>query len=101
MGSKVWLMFMPLALAMVTDCSAAATFSKGRRYFGTDHRGLLVDKIEDIEAEMMIDSETDDRLVSLGSRYVSYASLKATTVPCNRRGLSYYNCDQGIKSKKS
>ncbi|MBA0778866.1 hypothetical protein Gotri_006681 [Gossypium trilobum] len=100
MGSKVWLMFMPLALAMMTGCSHAATFNKGHRYFRTGNRGLLVEKIDDIEAEMMMDSETDDRLVSLGRRYVSYASLQATTVPCNKRGISYYNCAQGVKYRK-
>ncbi|MFQ6662257.1 hypothetical protein Gotur_030133 [Gossypium turneri] len=80
-------MFMPLALAMMTGCSTAAIFNKGHRYFRTGNRGLLVEKIDDIEAEMMMDSETDDRLVSLGRRYVSYASLQATTVPCNKRAM--------------
>ncbi|TYI24512.1 hypothetical protein ES332_A06G239600v1 [Gossypium tomentosum] len=66
MGSKVWLMFMPLALAMMTGCSTATIFNKGHRYFRTSNRGLLVEKIDEIEPEMMMDSETDDQLVSLG-----------------------------------
>ncbi|MBA0869359.1 hypothetical protein Goshw_027390 [Gossypium schwendimanii] len=63
-------MFMPLALAMMTGCSTAAIVNKGHRYFRTGNRGLLVEKIDDIEAEMMMDSETDDGLVRLGRRYV-------------------------------
>ncbi|KAB2026791.1 hypothetical protein ES319_D06G245500v1 [Gossypium barbadense] len=88
MGSKVWLMFMPLALAMMTGCSTAAIFNKGHRYFRTGNRGLLVEKIDDIEAEMMMDSETDDG-------YISYTSLHEISIPCDQRGQSYYACQRG------
>ncbi|THU56980.1 hypothetical protein C4D60_Mb11t22920 [Musa balbisiana] len=32
------------------------------------------------------------------SNYVSYGALKRDTVPCSRRGASYYNCRPGAQA---
>ncbi|XP_059660400.1 rapid alkalinization factor-like [Cornus florida] len=43
--------------------------------------------------EMMSDNENHRRFLG-GRGYISYDSLRANRVPCNRRGQSYYNCNQ-------
>ncbi|GAY35640.1 hypothetical protein CUMW_278640 [Citrus unshiu] len=30
-----------------------------------------------------------------GGGFISYGALRANSVPCNRRGTSYYNCNHG------
>ncbi|TYI78930.1 hypothetical protein E1A91_D06G248800v1 [Gossypium mustelinum] len=101
MASKVLLMFMPLALAMVANCSTTATtFNKTLAHFGTGDGALWTVNIEDIETEttttMMMDSETNRRLLNgMKRRYISYAALKLNNVPCFQQGRSYYECSTG------
>ncbi|KAG4196921.1 hypothetical protein ERO13_A06G210700v2 [Gossypium hirsutum] len=99
MGSKVLLMFMPLALAMVAKCpTTATTFNKTLAHFGTGDGALWTVNIEDIETEtttmMMMDSETNRRLLAT-RRYISYEALKKNNVPCLQQGRSYYECSTG------
>lgn len=42
--------------------------------------------------EMAMDSETNRRQLSGTQKYISYSALKKDSVPCNRKGQSYYNC---------
>ncbi|XP_012448497.1 protein RALF-like 4 [Gossypium raimondii] len=99
MASKALLMFMPLALAMVANCSTTATtFNKTLAHFGTGDGALWTVNIEDIETEttMMMDSETN-RWLRNGTkrRYISYEALKRNNVPCHQQGRSYYECSTG------
>lgn len=41
--------------------------------------------------EMQMDSEINRRVLA-GRSYISYRALRANSVPCSRRGASYYNC---------
>ncbi|PSS04790.1 Protein RALF-like [Actinidia chinensis var. chinensis] len=49
----------------------------------------------DTDEEAMMGSETARRvLAGQRQRYISYGALRANNVPCNKRGQSYYNCNQ-------
>ncbi|KAK3418608.1 hypothetical protein EUGRSUZ_H04532 [Eucalyptus grandis] len=51
----------------------------------------------DGEGEFDLDSESNRRILATSS-YISYGALKRNTVPCSRRGASYYNCRPGASS---
>ncbi|XP_038715251.1 rapid alkalinization factor-like [Tripterygium wilfordii] len=46
------------------------------------------------EEEFELDSEINRRILAT-SNYISYGALQRNTVPCSRRGASYYNCQSG------
>ncbi|KAH1138342.1 hypothetical protein GYH30_028066 [Glycine max] len=41
--------------------------------------------------EYELDSEINRRILAT-NKYISYGALQRNTVPCSRRGASYYNC---------
>ncbi|AES71939.1 protein RALF-like 22 [Medicago truncatula] len=41
---------------------------------------------------MMMDSESNRRVLAMQKKYISYDTLKRDMVPCDRPGASYYNC---------
>ncbi|WOK97928.1 hypothetical protein Cni_G06636 [Canna indica] len=45
------------------------------------------------EEEAAMESETSRRFLAQ-QKYISYDALKKDQVPCNKRGQSYYNCQQ-------
>ncbi|KAL0743328.1 hypothetical protein Bca4012_084841 [Brassica carinata] len=45
-------------------------------------------------AEFEMDSEINRRMLA-NRRYISYGALRRNSVPCSRRGASYYNCRRG------
>ncbi|KAK1317654.1 Rapid alkalinization factor [Acorus calamus] len=49
------------------------------------------------EEEFAMDSEINRRILATRS-YISYGSLKRDSVPCSRRGASYYNCRPGAQA---
>ncbi|KAI3440449.1 uncharacterized protein J3R85_003519 [Psidium guajava] len=51
----------------------------------------------DGEWEFDLDSESNRRILAT-SRYISYGALQRNTVPCSRRGASYYNCQAAASS---
>ncbi|KAG2315782.1 hypothetical protein Bca4012_066633 [Brassica carinata] len=48
-------------------------------------------------AEFEMDSEINRRMLAT-RRYISYGALRRNTVPCSRRGASYYNCRRGAQA---
>ncbi|EOX99451.1 PREDICTED: protein RALF-like 22 [Theobroma cacao] len=44
------------------------------------------------EEETPMEWDISRRALAEGKRYISYGALKQNSVPCNRRGNSYYNC---------
>ncbi|KAJ1412631.1 Rapid ALkalinization Factor [Sesbania bispinosa] len=46
------------------------------------------------DGEFGMDSESHRRILAT-SQYISYKALQRNTVPCSRRGASYYNCKPG------
>ncbi|XP_030477150.1 rapid alkalinization factor-like [Syzygium oleosum] len=49
------------------------------------------------EGEFDLDSESNRRILAT-TKYISYGALQRNTVPCSRRGASYYNCQTGASS---
>ncbi|XP_010449887.1 PREDICTED: protein RALF-like 33 [Camelina sativa] len=47
--------------------------------------------------EFEMDSEINRRILAT-TKYISYGALKRNTVPCSRRGASYYNCRRGAQA---
>lgn len=47
--------------------------------------------------EFELDSESSRRILAT-TRYISYGALQRNTVPCSRRGASYYNCKPGAQA---
>ncbi|GAV83486.1 RALF domain-containing protein [Cephalotus follicularis] len=46
------------------------------------------------DEEFELDSEISRRILAT-TQYISYGALQRNTVPCSRRGASYYNCQPG------
>ncbi|CAH8305369.1 unnamed protein product [Eruca vesicaria subsp. sativa] len=57
--------------------------------------GSIAECIGAEEEEM--DSEINRRILAT-TKYISYQSLKRNSVPCSRRGASYYNCQNGAQA---
>ncbi|XP_073283921.1 rapid alkalinization factor-like [Primulina huaijiensis] len=47
--------------------------------------------------EFDMDSEVNRRILAT-TKYISYGALQANSVPCSRRGASYYNCRPGAQA---
>lgn len=47
--------------------------------------------------EFEMDSEINRRILA-SKRYISYGALSRNSVPCSRRGASYYNCRPGAQA---
>ncbi|CAH9108049.1 unnamed protein product [Cuscuta epithymum] len=74
-----------MALSLVVD---ASIYMDAMSFPASSSGGL----IEDNE-EMLMESESSRRVLSQ-SRYISYAAMNKDSIPCNRRGPSYYNCQK-------
>ncbi|KAL9681675.1 hypothetical protein QQ045_013462 [Rhodiola kirilowii] len=55
---------------------------------------------EDDENPTMESSLWEDhrRALAQNTKYVSYGALKKNSVPCNKKGSSYYNCNSRQKA---
>ncbi|WJX85389.1 hypothetical protein P8452_67849 [Trifolium repens] len=49
------------------------------------------------EEEFQLDNEINRRILA-NTKYISYGALQRNTVPCSRRGASYYNCKPGAQA---
>ncbi|KAI5680423.1 hypothetical protein M9H77_01650 [Catharanthus roseus] len=47
--------------------------------------------------EFEMDTEINRRILAT-TNYISYGALQRNTVPCSRRGASYYNCQPGAEA---
>ncbi|GMY21618.1 protein RALF-like 33 [Fagus crenata] len=47
--------------------------------------------------EFELDTEISRRILATSS-YISYGALQRNTVPCSKRGTSYYNCQAGAQA---
>ncbi|KAE9611938.1 putative rapid ALkalinization Factor [Lupinus albus] len=59
-------------------------------------KGSIAECMEEGE-EFELDSEINRRILATSS-YISYGALQRNTVPCSRRGASYYNCRTGAQA---
>ncbi|OIW17492.1 hypothetical protein TanjilG_22604 [Lupinus angustifolius] len=60
-------------------------------------KGSIAECMEYEEQEFDLDSEINRRILATTS-YISYGALQRNTVPCSRRGASYYNCRTGAQA---
>ncbi|MBA0854650.1 hypothetical protein Goshw_003124 [Gossypium schwendimanii] len=58
---------------------------------------LSGERFSDFDAEFAMESEISRRILAR-TRYISYGALRRNTVPCSRRGASYYNCRPGAQA---
>ncbi|XP_027367111.1 rapid alkalinization factor-like [Abrus precatorius] len=58
-------------------------------------KGSIAECLEREEFEL--DSEINRRILAT-TKYISYGALQRNTVPCSRRGASYYNCRPGAQA---
>ncbi|CAN4111101.1 unnamed protein product [Withania somnifera] len=49
------------------------------------------------EEEFELDTESNRRILAT-KKYISYGALQKNSVPCSRRGASYYNCKPGAQA---
>ncbi|KAL6964748.1 hypothetical protein U1Q18_052459 [Sarracenia purpurea var. burkii] len=59
--------------------------------------GTIADCLADGDEEFGLDSEVSRRILAT-TKYISYAALQRNSVPCSRRGASYYNCRAGAQA---
>ncbi|CAN8311045.1 unnamed protein product [Cochlearia groenlandica] len=64
---------------------------------GSKCHGSIAECIGTEEEEEEMDSEINRRILAT-TKYISYQSLKRNSVPCSRRGASYYNCQNGAQA---
>ncbi|KAB1221953.1 Protein RALF-like 4 [Morella rubra] len=94
MEYKPWLIFLLLALAAVAESSSLHEATNwGITQIGTTGScsGAVGECIGE-ENEMLMDSHPSRHLAR--QRYISYGALRANSIPCGRRGNSYYNCQR-------
>ncbi|XP_052205877.1 rapid alkalinization factor-like [Diospyros lotus] len=60
-------------------------------------RGTIAECLGFGGGEFELDSEGSRRILA-ATRYISYAALQRDSVPCSRRGASYYNCKPGAQA---
>ncbi|KAL8505819.1 hypothetical protein ACS0TY_016879 [Phlomoides rotata] len=93
MACRVALVVLMVALV----ASAAVAYpSDGGAYYGLGSgdggQGLVGDVMEQLDQEMLMESESARRQLR-GAGHIGYGALARNRVPCNQRGRSYYNCN--------
>ena len=104
-----------LAICAILSVHVAVSASSPTLDFGGDHlfpiksecRGSIAECLmlsreeeeesSDFDAEFAMGSEISRRILAT-TRYISYGALRRNTVPCSRRGASYYNCQPGAQA---
>ncbi|KAL3517457.1 hypothetical protein ACH5RR_020046 [Cinchona calisaya] len=61
-------------------------------------QGSIAECLGSSAGEFNMDSEINRRILATSSNYISYGALERNTVPCSRRGASYYNCQPGAEA---
>ncbi|RDY05128.1 Protein RALF-like 33, partial [Mucuna pruriens] len=59
--------------------------------------GMEMTWMPSMEDEFQLDNEINRRILAT-TKYISYGALQRNTVPCSRRGASYYNCQPGAQA---
>ncbi|XP_040993414.1 protein RALF-like 33 [Juglans microcarpa x Juglans regia] len=105
-----FLVICAILAAHLTLCSSSPIDSFG----GGDHRQLgffpmksecrgsiaeclMSGGYEELDSEFAMDSESNRRILAT-RQYISYGALRRNSVPCSRRGASYYNCRPGAQA---
>lgn len=91
----LFMVVLSILTSAIVDASDGATRQLSWLSMGTTCRGSIAECMSGNEFEM--DSESNRRILAT-TKYISYESLKRNTVPCSRRGASYYNCQPGAEA---
>ncbi|XP_061357455.1 rapid alkalinization factor [Gastrolobium bilobum] len=100
-----WLFLMICATLLVMSSSPTAVVDAGGMGMGmgmewisnkSTCKGSIADCMEERD-EFELDSEINRRILAT-TQYISYGALQRNTVPCSRRGASYYNCRPGAQA---
>ncbi|XP_038723616.1 protein RALF-like 33 [Tripterygium wilfordii] len=99
--ASLFLIFAILAVQVAISSSLTVDFVGEQFDFlpmKSECRGSIaecsMDEDEGFDMEFAMDSESNRRILAW-RRYISYGALRRNTVPCSRRGASYYNCRRG------
>ena len=89
------------AIIVVVSSSSATVEGGGGEYLGwvpskPAYDGSIGELLAEDE-EFELDSESNRRILAT-TKYISYGALQRNTVPCSRRGASYYNCKPGAEA---
>ncbi|GMI76044.1 ralf-like 33 [Hibiscus trionum] len=90
-----------ISLLLTTLVVASSTVeSSGERYLSwvpteAGCQGSVAECMADDEFDM--DFEISRRVLQT-TQYISYGAMQRDTVPCSRRGASYYNCQPGAEA---
>ncbi|KAH9797025.1 protein RALF-like 19 [Citrus sinensis] len=82
------MVFLALGIVMAMMASETNAFDSGN--WG---RLTNIGRIED-DTEVLMPTEDSRRHLNAAG-FISYRALQGNSVPCNRRGASYYNCNGG------
>ncbi|KAF4374194.1 hypothetical protein CsatB_000887 [Cannabis sativa] len=95
MEVKLCLVFLLLAAAIAAEAYSFSEPSWGLNHL--DHAVSSASRVGDYigdDNENLLDSEASRRALARGRSYIGYGALKANSVPCGRRGQSYYDCQK-------
>ncbi|MED6106479.1 Rapid alkalinization factor 23 [Stylosanthes scabra] len=85
----------------LSSCSAVGDLDHQLGAFFSGCRGSIAEcsllSGDEDETEFLMDSESNRRILA-ARRYISYGALRRNTIPCSRRGASYYNCRPGAQA---
>ncbi|XP_010428004.1 PREDICTED: protein RALF-like 22 [Camelina sativa] len=76
--------------------AAGGSSSSSSSLFSGGCKGSIAECIAE-EEEMEFDSDISRRILAQ-KKYVSYGAMRKNSVPCSRRGASYYNCQRGAQA---
>ncbi|XP_059440332.1 protein RALF-like 19 [Corylus avellana] len=105
MEFKPCLVFLLLALAVAAESASlhdAAAWGLTKISSGSGSglgscNGGSVGECIGEEAELLMESH-QSRHLAARHKFISYAALRANSIPCGRRGNSYYNCQKRQKA---
>lgn len=88
-----------LAVHVAVSASSAVDFNSDHQLgFFTTMKPACTGSVgecgDELDLEFDMDSEINRRILATRG-YISYGALRRGTVPCSRRGASYYNCRAG------
>nr|ABS72341.1 rapid alkalinization factor precursor [Litchi chinensis] len=94
-----------LAVHVAVSASSAVDFNAGHQFGFFPMKPECSGSIgecatvgdEELDLEFEMDSESNRRILAT-SQYISYGALRRNSVPCSRRGASYYNCQTGAQA---
>ncbi|XP_075501946.1 rapid alkalinization factor-like [Primulina tabacum] len=102
-GSKLLRFLLLVSSLLLLRVSVAATMGSGDASVWmmpatrSGCKGTVAECLVDGDEEFELDSESNRRIL-VTRKYISYGALQRDSVPCSRRGASYYNCRPGAQA---